>query len=99
MIPFKLAALNKLTYLDNRKLAFYLSRPRIQGPLVIAPARQHNYGLEYCSLMVLPSLPPTIIMAETNGNLHHGILQSVEPLEEVTFSFKYCNQKFINIYL
>lgn len=52
-------------------------RPQIQGPLVMQPAQPDNYGLDYCAVLVLPSQPPTIVVAETNGNLHHGLLLDV----------------------
>lgn len=55
-------------------------RPLIQGPLVMQPARPDNYGLDYCAVLVLPSQPPTVVVAETNGNLHHGLLLDV-PLD------------------
>lgn len=41
------------------------------------PAQPDNYGLDYCAVLVLPSQPPTIVVAETNGNLHHGLLLDV----------------------
>lgn len=53
-------------------------KPQIQGPLTISPAQADNYGLDYCSLLVLPSQPPTLVLAETNGNLHHGVLLDAE---------------------
>lgn len=57
-------------------------RPSVQGPLTIRPATADNYGCDYCAVLVLPSQPPTVVMAETNGNLHHGLL--LEATDEET---------------
>ncbi|XP_065090306.1 nuclear pore complex protein Nup88-like isoform X2 [Ochlerotatus camptorhynchus] len=53
-------------------------RPRLQGPISILPQVEDNYGLDSCSLIVVPSLPPTIIIAESNGKIHHALLLEEE---------------------
>ncbi|EDV42228.1 uncharacterized protein Dana_GF17877 [Drosophila ananassae] len=54
---------------------------RLQGPITITPQVQDNYGLESCALMVIPSLPPTIVIAESNGKIHHALLMEAEATE------------------
>ncbi|XP_022227934.2 nuclear pore complex protein Nup88 [Drosophila obscura] len=54
---------------------------RLQGPLTITPQKLDNYGLEYCSIMIIPSLPPTIVIAESKGKLHHALLLDAEAAE------------------
>ncbi|XP_017103908.2 nuclear pore complex protein Nup88 [Drosophila bipectinata] len=54
---------------------------RLQGPITITPQVQDNYGLESCALMVIPSLPPTIVIAESNGKIHHALLMDAEASE------------------
>lgn len=50
----------------------------------MTPSTKNNYGLDYCSILVLPSLPPTLVIAESNGNLHHGLLLEAECADEVS---------------
>ncbi|XP_036339495.1 nuclear pore complex protein Nup88 [Rhagoletis pomonella] len=57
-------------------------KPRLQGPLTITPQSSDNYGLDSCAILVIPSLPPTLIIAESNGNLHHALLLEAEEAEE-----------------
>ncbi|KAH8353841.1 hypothetical protein KR084_006532 [Drosophila pseudotakahashii] len=63
-----------MTGLDSEKT-------RLQGPITITPPARDNYGLESCALMVIPSLPPTLVIAESNGKLHHGLLMEAEAAE------------------
>lgn len=56
-------------------------KPRLQGPLTITPSQTDNYGVDYCSLLVVPSLPPTLVIAETNGKLHHAMFLEAEVAE------------------
>ncbi|KAH8232542.1 hypothetical protein KR032_009084 [Drosophila birchii] len=63
-----------MTGLDSEKT-------RLQGPITITPQARDNYGLESCALMVIPSLPPTVVMAESNGKLHHALLMEAEAAE------------------
>ncbi|KAH8383504.1 hypothetical protein KR009_008940 [Drosophila setifemur] len=57
------------------------AQTRLQGPITITPQAHNNYGLESCSLMVIPSLPPTVVVAESNGKLHHALLMEAETAE------------------
>ncbi|EDV49325.1 nuclear pore complex protein Nup88 [Drosophila erecta] len=63
-----------MTGLDSEKT-------RLQGPITITPQAHDNYGLESCSLMIIPSLPPTMVIAESNGKLHHALLMEAEATE------------------
>ncbi|XP_017041189.1 nuclear pore complex protein Nup88 [Drosophila ficusphila] len=54
---------------------------RLQGPITLTPQTRDNYGLESCALMIIPSLPPTLVIAESNGKLHHALLMEAEATE------------------
>lgn len=49
-------------------------QPRLQGPLTVIPSQNENYGDDSCSLLVIPTLPPTIVIAENSGILHHLLM-------------------------
>lgn len=53
---------------------FNTKKPRIQGPITMIPAQKDNYGDDSCSLLVIPTLPVTIVIAENSGILHHALL-------------------------
>ncbi|XP_050100888.1 nuclear pore complex protein Nup88 [Anopheles aquasalis] len=58
------------------------NRPKLQGPISIQPQVDDNYGLDSCSLIVIPTLPPTVIIAESTGKTHHALFLEEEcPLE------------------
>uniref|UniRef100_A0A182YHS5 Nucleoporin Nup88 n=1 Tax=Anopheles stephensi TaxID=30069 RepID=A0A182YHS5_ANOST len=58
------------------------NRPKLQGPISIQPQVDDNYGLDSCSLIVVPTLPPTVIIAESTGKTHHALfLEESCPLE------------------
>lgn len=38
------------------------------------PAQRHNYGDDSCSLLVIPSMPVTLVIAENSGILHHILM-------------------------
>lgn len=59
-------------------------RPQLQGPLSVYPATDDNYGLDSCSIVVLPSLPPTIILSESTGTIHHALLMDIEEEEDAS---------------
>lgn len=46
------------------------------------PATKDNFGVESCALLVLPSNPPTIVIAEPSGQLLHAILVEADPNEQ-----------------
>lgn len=49
-------------------------KPRLQGPLTMVPQKKDNYGDDSCSLLVIPTLPPTLVIAENSGVLHHALM-------------------------
>lgn len=49
-------------------------KPRLQGPLKMFPSKKDNYGDDFCSLLVIQTLPPTIVIAENRGILHHVLM-------------------------
>uniref|UniRef100_A0A903Z064 Nucleoporin Nup88 n=1 Tax=Anopheles minimus TaxID=112268 RepID=A0A903Z064_9DIPT len=58
------------------------NRPKLQGPISIQPQVDDNYGLDSCSLIVIPTLPPTVIIAESTGKTHHALfLEESCPLD------------------
>jgi len=58
----------------------------MQGPLIITPQVSNNYGLESCSVIVIPSVPPTIVIAECGGRLHHALMIDLKKTEHVRYS-------------
>jgi len=58
-------------------------KPRLQGPLTVIPAQKDNYGDDSCSLLVIPTLPPTIVIAENSGKLHHLLM--IETTTDTSF--------------
>ncbi|ALC46389.1 mbo [Drosophila busckii] len=59
----------------------YSDSTRLQGPITITPQAMANYGVDSCALMVIPSLPPTVVIAESTGKLHHAVLLEAETKE------------------
>ncbi|KAL5287083.1 NUP88 family protein [Megaselia abdita] len=57
-------------------------KPRLLGPLTMTPQNFNNYGLESCSIMVVASDPPAIVVAETSGKLHHMLLLESDTVDE-----------------
>lgn len=49
-------------------------KPRLQGPLIMMPSQKDNYGDDSCSMLVIPTFPVTIVIAENSGILHHVLL-------------------------
>ena len=45
----------------------------LYGPLTMFPANFDNYGLEFCSLLVLPSTPNVLVVGNSKGFLHHCV--------------------------
>lgn len=56
------------------KTGFHSEKPRLQGPLTVLPSQKENYGDDSCSLLLIPTLPPLIVVAETSGILHHFLM-------------------------
>lgn len=60
-------------------------QPRLQGPLTMIPQQTSNYGDDSCSILVIPTLPPTLVIAENSGKLHHALLIEIAP-EDSSFN-------------
>jgi hypothetical protein len=45
-----------------------------QGPLVMCPPAEDNYGVDACSILCLDTSPPVIVMATCDGSLHHCLV-------------------------
>lgn len=67
-------------------------KPKLLGPLSMTPQNFSNYGLESCSILVMASDPPAIVVAETTGKLHHMLLLESDTVEE---SFKEIDSSFV----
>jgi nuclear pore complex protein Nup88 len=50
------------------------------------PQTQDNYGVDSCSILALPTLPPTLVMAEATGKMHHALLLEVEDVHDTSFN-------------
>lgn len=46
----------------------------LQGPLVMCPPAEDNYGVDACSVLCLDTLPPVVVMATCDGHLHHCVV-------------------------
>lgn len=55
-------------------MMFRFCRPLIQGPLTMIPSTRDNYGINACSILVLPSTPATVVIADPSGKLYHAIM-------------------------
>lgn len=53
---------------------FNTEKARLQGPLKMIPSQRDNYGDDSCSLLVIPTSPLTLVIAETSGILHHILM-------------------------
>lgn len=60
--------------------------PRLQGPLTVIPAKKDNYGDDSCSLLVIPTLPLTIVIAENSGILHHALMIESESANDMSLN-------------
>jgi len=46
----------------------------VQGPLLMYPPAEDNYGTDACSILHLATTPPVVVMATCEGRLHHCVL-------------------------
>ncbi|KAK7873136.1 hypothetical protein R5R35_006360 [Gryllus longicercus] len=46
----------------------------VQGPLSMYPPAEDNYGADACSLLVLATVPPVVVIASCDGTLYHCAL-------------------------
>ena len=66
--------------LFNKVACFYfLSHiSYVEGPLLIRPASEDNYGVDACSIICLPTQPVVIVISTLNGNIFHAIVTDTE---------------------
>nr|XP_022342130.1 nuclear pore complex protein Nup88-like [Crassostrea virginica] len=55
----------------------------LQGPLVMYPPAEDNYGVDACSVAVLGSSPPVLVIGTRDGKLHHCLVMQ-SSLEDTT---------------
>ncbi|XP_052128302.1 nuclear pore complex protein Nup88 [Frankliniella occidentalis] len=55
-----------------------LPRPVVRGPLTMYPPADDNYGVDACSVLVLQTSPPLLVVATSAGTLYHCLLLSPE---------------------
>ncbi|KAH3884577.1 hypothetical protein DPMN_008560 [Dreissena polymorpha] len=68
------------------KTAISTTRPTrlaIQGPLLMFPPADDNYGTDACSILCLQTTPTVVAMATCDGKLYHCVLLPRD-LEETT---------------
>lgn len=68
-------------------------RPHLQGPISFMPQVQDNYGVDSCGILVIPTLPATVVVAESSGKLHHALLVETE-----VEGFKNTVRFFLNLF-
>nr|CAB3264519.1 nuclear pore complex protein Nup88 [Phallusia mammillata] len=57
------------TSLTNNKF----SKGQLQGPLIMLPSAEDNYGVDSCSIHIMSTTPTTVVIATSTGKLHHCI--------------------------
>ncbi|KAL5016642.1 hypothetical protein ScPMuIL_006231 [Solemya velum] len=55
----------------------------VNGPLLMHPPAEDNYGNDACAISVLNTMPPVVVVATCEGRLHHCLLLSASQ-EETT---------------
>lgn len=50
---------------------------KFEGPLSMYPPADDNYGVEACSILVLRTVPSTLIVATSTGTLYHSVLLTI----------------------
>jgi len=48
----------------------------VQGPLLMYPPAEDNYGTDACALLCISTSPPVVVIATCDGRLHHCVLFS-----------------------
>ena len=80
-------SLIKIYFLNNR---IHVEQ---QGPLVINPPSDDNYGCDYCSLLCLPTSPVTLVLATRTGTVYHCLVivgDDEEDQNNVNIIFEIC---------
>ena len=45
-----------------------------QGPLIMNPPAEDNYGCDFCTLLCLPTTPVTLALATKTGTVYHCVV-------------------------
>ena len=51
-----------------------LERQSVDGPLLMLPRQNANFGLEHCALLVLRGEPELLVLCSSRGDLYHFLL-------------------------
>lgn len=70
--------LNNITNMSNCSAS---DKHPLTGPLRMYPAAEDNYGTEACSILCLETQPPVLVVATSEGKLHHCLLLN-QPVDE-----------------
>ena len=54
------------------------SKAVVRGPLTVYPPADDNYGVDACSVLVLQTSPPLLVVGTSAGTLYHCLLLSPE---------------------
>lgn len=49
-------------------------KPKLDGPLSMYPPADDNYGVDACSILVLPTWPNAVVVATCSGTLYHCVM-------------------------
>ncbi|XP_076325192.1 LOW QUALITY PROTEIN: nuclear pore complex protein Nup88 [Tachypleus tridentatus] len=49
-------------------------RNKVQGPLTMHPPAEDNYGVDACSVLCLPSVPPVLVIATSSNIIYHSVI-------------------------
>ncbi|XP_041349036.1 nucleoporin 88-like [Gigantopelta aegis] len=58
----------------------------VQGPLVMHPPADDNYGVDACAILCLNSTPPVLVVTTREGKLHHCLV--LAGCDEADISFQ-----------
>ncbi|XP_013772576.1 nuclear pore complex protein Nup88-like isoform X2 [Limulus polyphemus] len=47
---------------------------KVQGPLTMHPPAEDNYGVDACSVLCLPSVPPVLVIAISSNIIYHSVI-------------------------
>lgn len=53
-------------------------KSKFEGPLVMYPPADDNYGVEACSILVLDTVPNVVVVATSSGTLYHSVMLKID---------------------
>ncbi|KAG1664575.1 Nuclear pore complex protein Nup88 [Nymphon striatum] len=60
-------------------------KPTIQGPFLMYPAADDNYGVDSCSILCLKSNPLILVVATCSGAIYHSIVLESNPQADESY--------------